>query len=98
MKTDILFVVTTADAAAYLQPMLEAANRASCNVAVFLTNDGVKLAGHDALASTLSELPSAVVCMDSWSHFMPGQPCPITSGSQTDLSRLVGECRQTVSL
>jgi len=98
MNADILIIVTTVKAADYLLPLLNAANRVSCKLAVFLTNDGVKLASDNALGSSLSVLSTAVVCTESWSKFMPDKQCPVTSGSQTDLSRLVSDSKKVISL
>lgn len=98
MKLDILIVVTTAMSGPYLFPLINAAQRANATVAVFLTNDGVKLASADAHGGELAELGTAVVCAESWTNFLANEPCLVKSGSQTDHSQLIGSASKVISL
>jgi hypothetical protein len=97
MKIDILIVVSTPDASSYLEPLLLATLRADCKVAVFLTNDGVKLASATAYADLLNKVETAVVCSDSWANHANGESCTVTLGSQTDHSQLAGCANKIIS-
>lgn len=98
MNIDLLIVVTTEAAAPYLLPLIAAAKRADVSLAVFLTNDGVKLAAEKALGQQLTKLDKAVMCAESWTSYMPNETSPVTSGSQTDHSQLIGSAGVVISL
>ena len=93
----LLITVTRPDSENILKNMLEACSRKACVVSVFFTGRGVhSLADHDVLTA-LSKAAEAVACADSWKEIFE-HDCPVSSGSQTDHSRLIGEAAQVVSL
>ena len=53
------------------------------------------LRGHGGTA--LGDIKEAVACADSWKTSYQFD-CPVTSGSQTDHSRMIGEAQHVVSL
>ena len=93
----LLITVTRPDSENILKNILQACSRKACAVSVFFTGRGVhSLADHDVLTA-LSEAVEAVACADSWKEIFE-HDCPVSSGSQTDHSRLIGEAAQVVSL
>ena len=98
MSFDILVVVTTEASGPYLLPLVAAAQRADVSIAVFLTNDGVKLASDQALGQNLRNMETVVMCAESWSTYLPDEKSPVTSGSQTDHSQMIGSAGVVISL
>jgi len=95
---DLLIVISTHQAANIARGLGEAALRAKLNWCVFLTNDGVRVLSDPAIANTLSQAATAVVCKESWKRYMGDAECPVDLGSQTHNSELAGEAQRIVSL
>jgi len=95
---ELLLLITNPEAGAIASGLAGACQRAGIDWAVFLTNDGVKVLGDDAVASALKRAGSAIVCQDSWRLHMAGHSCPLELGSQTSNSALVSQAMRVVSL
>ena len=78
----LLITVTRPDSEKILRNMLHACSRKACAVSVFFTGRGVHSLANQDVLTALAETSE----------------CPVTSGSQTDHSRLIGEAAQVVSL
>ena len=98
MSIDLLIVVTTEKAGPYLTPMLAAANRTDSKVAVFFTNDGVNLVTGCESLKMMAEKDRAIVCAESWQHYLQDRPCPISLGSQTNHSQMIADATRVISL
>ncbi len=95
---DVLVIVSNAASGPILRPLAEAFGRANVAWAAFFTGEGVRLLEDEALVPALASAREAVVCGESWGEIMEGRTCPITLGSQTNSSALVGAARRIVGL
>ena len=95
---DLLIVISTQEAANIARGLGKAALRAMLIWGVFLTNDGMRVLSDPAIANTLSQATSAIVCKESWKRYMGDAECPVDLGSQTHNSELAGEAQRIVSL
>ena len=93
----LLITVTRPDSEKILRNMLHACSRKACAVSVFFTGQGVHSLANQDVLTALAETSEAVAFAESWKEFFE-HDCPVTSGSQTDHSRLIGEAAQVVSL
>jgi len=80
-----------------LRNLLGACRRKAYDVSVFFTGRGVQALEDNEVLGALGDIKEAVACTDSWKASYQFD-CPVTSGSQTDHSRLIGEARHVVSL
>ena len=65
---------------------------------IFFTGDGVRTLCDPEVVACTDGAAESVVCEHSWSQAMKSQPCPLTLGSQTDHSRMLGSASRVVSL
>ncbi len=93
----LLITVNRPDSRSVLKNLLQACSRKACAVCVFFTGQGVRSLEDREVLAALDEAAEAVACAESWKESFEGD-CPVTSGSQTDHSRLIGEAVQVVSL
>lgn len=95
---DLMFVVSTPEAAKYLAPLAAACERRGLHWACFFTHDGVRVAADERVKALLPRAAAAVACAESWRRFMGEAACPVELGSQTEHSALVAEAARIVSL
>ena len=95
---DLLFIISTPEAKPVLLPMAAACRRKGLEWGYFFTNDGVKVLGDQEVVDAVHIAEHAVVCEHSWARFMGEADCPITLGSQTQNSVMVGTADHIVSL
>ncbi len=96
---NILFEVSSGDAADVLVPLIRACNRNTVTWSCFFTGDGVKnLIRTDVLDLVKKGGTDAMVCEVSWERHMQDQLCPVEMGSQTNNSAMVGDADKIVSL
>ena len=93
----LLITVTRPDSNSVLKNLLQACSRKASAVCVFFTGQGVHTLADGGVLAAVDEAAEAVACAESWKEFFE-HDCPVTSGSQTDHSRLIGEAQQVVSL
>ena len=95
---NLLFVVAHGDSGAYLRGLSDACRRKGVTYSVFFTGDGVRALSGSEVVTSGSGAVESVVCEHSWNQTMPDHACPLTLGSQTDHSRLLGNADRVVSL
>lgn len=96
---DLLFVISSADAARIAQPLGEACVRADLDWGCFFTGDGVKTLKNEAFADLVAaSCDEAVVCAEAWRDRMDGLDCPVDLGSQFHHSGLVAKAEKVISL
>ncbi len=95
---DLLIIVSHPGAGEILKPLARALERAGTDWAVFLTNDGVRVLADPMLVEALDSASHKIACHDSWQRFGGDLACPVTLGSQTNNSELVGNAARIVSL
>lgn len=98
MNPDVLLVITSRDSGKIVMPLLHALKRKSVSTAVFITGNGAQILNDSDAVKTLKQWPEVVVCSESWQQSGGGETCPVTLGSQTDHSRLMGIASRVVSL
>lgn len=96
--TQLLFLVTTPEAARILVPLARACRRQGVSWSCFLTHDGVRVLDREEVGAIMRDANRAVACEYSWERFMGARACPVELGSQTDNSIMVGEAAKVVSL
>ena len=94
----ILFIVAHGASGGYLRGLSGACRRQEVEFFVFFTGDGVRALSDSAVVDCAGHAAEAVVCDHSWGLTMHGAPCPLTLGSQTDHSRMLGYADRVVSL
>jgi len=96
---DLLFVISSEEAAQIVAPLGEACVRADIDWACFFTGRGV-LSLKDENFSDLvaASCMEAVVCAEAWKDHMKGIDCPIDLGSQFHHSGLVAKADRVISL
>ena len=95
---NLLFVIAHHGAGDYLRGLSGACRRKGVAFSAFFTGDGVRALGDPAVAAVAGHAVQAVVCEHSWRQAMPDRACPLTLGSQTDHSRMLGSADRVVSL
>lgn len=96
---DLLFVISTPDAARIAKPLGEACARADLDWGCFFTGDGVVSLKDEAFSDLVaSECTEAIVCAEAWKDRMEGHDCPVDLGSQFHHSGLVVKANKVVSL
>ena len=96
MKT--LFIVAHEDSGGYLCGLSGACRRKGVEFSIFFSGDGVRVLYDPAVVACAGYAAEAVVCEHSWSQAMERQSCPLTLGSQTDHSRMLGSADRVISL
>ena len=96
--TQILFEVSSGDAASVLVPLARACDRNAVTWSCFFTGDGVKTLTRDDVLATIAGAARSVACEVSWEQHMGDQPCPVETGSQTVNSAMFGDVDKVVSL
>ena len=95
---NVLFIVAHGASGAYLRGLSGACRRKDVEFSIFFTGDGVRALSDAAVVDCAGHAAEAVVCDHSWGLAMQGAPCPLTPGSQTDHSRMLGSADRVVSL
>ena len=95
---NLLFVVAHGESGAYLRGLSAACRRNGVAFSVFFTGDGVRTLSAPDTVERARHASEAVVCEHSWSRLMKGGACPLSLGSQTDHSRMIGCADRVVSL
>lgn len=95
---DLLFHVSTPDAARILVPLARACRRAHRAYACFFTDLGVTALDDRNVREVMAGASRAVACEKSWHQHRGAAPCPVELGSQTDNSALTAQVRRVVSL
>lgn len=95
---NILFEVTSADAANILAPLARACDRNTLSYGCFFTGDGVKALDNDDVLTCIKGAVKAAACEVSWERYMGEKNCPVEIGSQTNNSAMVGETDKIISL
>jgi hypothetical protein len=95
---NILFEVTSREAASVLLPLVRACDRNAVTWSCFFTGDGVKILARDDVLATVTGAASAAACEVSWERYMGDEPCPVEIGSQTNNSAMVGDNDKVISL
>ncbi len=95
---NLLFVVAHGESGAYLRGLSAACRRNGVAFSVFFTGDGVRTLFAADTVDHARHAFEAVVCEYSWSQLMKGETCPLSLGSQTDHSRMLGCADRVVSL
>jgi hypothetical protein len=95
---DLLIIVSTAQAAGVLVPLAAACRRRGLRWTCFFTNEGVSLLQDAAVIKAIKYAEEPIACEHSWARCAGEAPCPITLGSQTNNSALVGHAGKVISL
>lgn len=95
---NVLFIVSTLEGGRLLAPMAAACHRRGSAWACFFTNDGIAALADPAVNKVLQCADSAVACEHSWARFHGEADCPVTLGSQTNNSAMVGQARHVIGL
>ena len=95
---NLLLVVAHGESGIYLRGLSDACRRNGVAFSVFFTGDGVRNLSDPDTVERARCASEAVVCEHSWSGLMPGETCPLSLGSQTDHSRMLGCAGRVVSL
>jgi hypothetical protein len=95
---NILFEVSSGDAADVLVPLARACDRNAVAWSCFFTGDGVKTLTRDDVLATVAGAAKAAACEVSWERYMGEKPCPVEIGSQTNNSAMVGDTDKIISL
>jgi hypothetical protein len=95
---NILFEVTSQDAADILVPLASACDRAGVTWGCFFTGDGVHSISSKDVTEAVKTAVTAIVCEASWEGYMGEQECPVELGSQTNNSTFVGDADKIISL
>jgi len=96
---DLLFVISTPDAARFAAPLGEACVRADLDWGCFFTGDGVLcLENEDFSDLVAAHCVEAVVCAEAWKQRLKNTDCPVDLGSQFHHSGLIAKADKVVSL
>jgi hypothetical protein len=95
---DLLIIVSTADSGKVLMPLAGACRRRGLRWSCFFTNDGVRVLDEPELMRALSCAEESIACEHSWERLAGNTICPITLGSQTGNSALVGRASKIIGL
>ena len=95
---NILFEVTSGDAAKILVPLARACDRNALSWSCFFTGDGVKILALDDVLATIAGAAKTAACEVSWERHMGDRSCPVEIGSQTNNSSMVGDTDKIISL
>jgi len=95
---NLFFVVAHEESGAVLRGLTDACLRNGVAFSVFFTGNGVRNLAAPEAVERAGHASEAVVCEHSWSQMMDDRACPLTLGSQTDHSRMLGRADRVVSL
>lgn len=96
---DLLFVISTPDAATFAAPLGEACVRQDLDWGCFFTGDGVlSLQDTDFSDLVAAHCIEAVACAEAWKARLSTLECPIDLGSQFHHSGLIAKADKVVSL
>jgi len=95
---DLLIIISNPNSGTMVTPIAAACGRAGISWSAFFTNDGVATLGDRSLVKALGSASEAIACQESWNEHMANNECPITLGSQTNNSTLMGVARRVLSL
>ena len=95
---NLLFVVAHGASGACLRGLSAACRRNGVAFSVFFTGDGVRTLSVPDTVDHARHASEAVVCEHSWSQSTMDGACPLSLGSQTDHSRMLGRADRVVSL
>jgi len=95
---NVLFIVAHGASGDYLRGLSGACRRKEVEFSIFFTGDGVRTLSDSAVVDCAGHAAEAIVCDHSWGLAMQGASCPLTLGSQTDHSRMLGSADRVVSL
>jgi hypothetical protein len=95
---DVLFIVSTPESGRLLAPLAAACRRRGASWGCFFTNDGVAVLNDPAVAAVITCADSAVACEHSWERFQGDAACPVTLGSQTNNSAMLGQAARVIGL
>ena len=95
---DLLLIISTPDSARVLLPLAGACQRRGLRWSCFFTNDGVRVLEDPAMVHSIRCADDLIACEHSWARFEGGTPCPVTLGSQTNNSALVGRAAKVIGL
>jgi len=98
VSLDVLLVITHEKSDSIAVPLLDALKRKGVTTGVFVTGNGARVLAGSELQASLNGVAQAVACMDSWRHCYPEQDCPVTEGSQTDHSDMIGNAGKVLCL
>lgn len=95
---DLLLIISTPDSARVLKPLAGACQRRGLHWSCFFTNDGVRVLKDPAMVHAIRCADDLIACEHSWARFEGDTPCPVTLGSQTNNSALVGRASKVIGL
>ena len=95
---NLLVVITSPDSGPIVEGLAAACARARVSFSCFVTGDGVRALEGSSLISALEVAAEAIACEHSWASMNGASDCPISLGSQTDHSRLIGASERVISL
>jgi len=98
MKLDVVLVITNEKSGSLAAPLLAALKRKALETGVFITGNGARALVDADLQSALTGVGRVVACSDSWRHCYKTEECPVTQGSQTDHSEMIGDARKVICL
>lgn len=96
---ELLITISNQHCDQLLAPLLQACQRRSCKLEVFLTHEGVQVLNNPFVVNLLHQtnIP-AVACHDSWIRHQDQADCPVTLGSQTNHSEMMARAKRVISL
>ena len=94
----VLFIIAHGGSGRHLRGLAGACRRRGVEFGIFFTGDGVRALSDSEVVACAHGAADSVVCEHSWSQAMERRPCPLTLGSQTDHSRMLGSADRVVSL
>ncbi|ESQ16174.1 MAG: hypothetical protein N838_09735 [Thiohalocapsa sp. PB-PSB1] len=97
-ELDLLMIVSTTEADSVLLPLAGACARRGLRWTCFFSGDGVQVLDNPAVVQMIGDADQPVACEHSWAGRMGAKSCPITLGSQTDNSALVGRASTVIGL
>ena len=95
---DLLIIVSTVESGKALKPLAGSCRRRGLRWACFFTNDGVRVLDEPDVVRALGCAEESIACEQSWERFSQGASCPVTLGSQTSNSALVGRANKIIGL
>ena len=95
---DVLFIVSTPEAGRLLAPLTAACRRRGASWSCFFTNDGVLALNDATTTGAVAHADSAVACEHSWERYQGEASCPVTLGSQTNNSAMLGQAGKVIGL
>ena len=95
---DLLVVIASTQTEECIIPLAAALARANVSWRCFVTGDGIHVLTNPAIVAALAPA-EPIACQHSWTiEFGENTPCPITGGSQYNLSSMIGQNARVLSL